>query len=585
MAFLGCPRHLGYWLCRALYRYNKRYWFLFIPGQEARERQLRLQKARSEARHNAKAHAMASRTKDNLKVFKPEETEDGDLLPSDVTKSRQADAKLQEKLQDTNYKKKLEEFEEKKRRLFNKNAGEGDGEQSIDSHSRDSSKNTSQSSSHSAKDREKKKDGKHGDPDSQRSSSSKDKHSRGQDSHRKDSKHDDRRRDDKHRSSKDKGEGHKVKHETETGDKDAGKSVKKKKPVVKRNGPPPMSFDQLLAVAQKNKEGDSTTASTESKIPKDKKNIDKGRPMTQEEKDRLARKKLPEYQKWLKEGGTRPDLPPMYRKKRRSGKVQNSNLTASTVNSDSDEDSGSDESQRKPHAPVSQKPEINSASSSETNSGKSLVQSASNHIQKNSEFLDKVKRHQEKLKQGAQNGKSFQQRETTQQRPKPEKSQQSSGVAKSVKGASNSEAVAEKRKLLKLKPGNSEVANTKAQPSNSPNLPPGKSAKTTPVNKSKDVKEQMTKPRKSVHVTSSSGSGDGSKKQKTAAAQDRMMKHSDNENVRAGGKPSKPERRSPERSMSAWDRVYGQIQKNNPRKGGSENTVESIECCLGLKVF
>ena len=82
---------------------------------------------------------------------------------------------------------------------------------------------------------------------------------------------------------------------------------KQKKPVIVRhanNAPPPMDFKAILAIAEKkSKEPSNSTALLT--IPKKKKE-DERRPMTQEEKDRMERRKTKEYQDWLKFGGKQP---------------------------------------------------------------------------------------------------------------------------------------------------------------------------------------------------------------------------------------------------------------------------------------
>ena len=75
--------------------------------------------------------------------------------------------------------------------------------------------------------------------------------------------------------------------------------------IPKKSLPPPMSFEQLLAIAQKNEPaaGNGTDASVPVS-PKPYKGPD--RPMTQEEKERETRRNTKEYQDWLKNGGPMP---------------------------------------------------------------------------------------------------------------------------------------------------------------------------------------------------------------------------------------------------------------------------------------
>ncbi|GFN76037.1 protein spt2 homolog [Plakobranchus ocellatus] len=81
-----------------------------------------------------------------------------------------------------------------------------------------------------------------------------------------------------------------------------------KKPVIVRHAgnsaPPPMDFKAIMAIAeQKSKEPPKPAGPL--KIPKKKKDEER-RPMTQEEKDRMERRKTKEYQDWLKFGGKAP---------------------------------------------------------------------------------------------------------------------------------------------------------------------------------------------------------------------------------------------------------------------------------------
>ncbi|GFS19293.1 protein SPT2 homolog [Elysia marginata] len=82
---------------------------------------------------------------------------------------------------------------------------------------------------------------------------------------------------------------------------------KPKKPVIVKhahNAPPPMNFQDILAIAEK-KSKEPVKPAALFNIPKKKKDEEK-RPMTQEEKDRMERRKTKEYQDWLKFGGKQP---------------------------------------------------------------------------------------------------------------------------------------------------------------------------------------------------------------------------------------------------------------------------------------
>ncbi|RUS91296.1 hypothetical protein EGW08_000910, partial [Elysia chlorotica] len=83
--------------------------------------------------------------------------------------------------------------------------------------------------------------------------------------------------------------------------------LKPKKPVIVRHAnraPPPMDFKAILAIAEK-KSAEPVNSAALLTIPKKKKD-EARRPMTQEEKDRMERRKTREYQDWLKYGGKQP---------------------------------------------------------------------------------------------------------------------------------------------------------------------------------------------------------------------------------------------------------------------------------------
>lgn len=82
------------------------------------------------------------------------------------------------------------------------------------------------------------------------------------------------------------------------------KGVKK---VVKKSQPPPMSFEQLMVLA-KQKQTEPIIDTQPVNVPK-KVSAEQERPMTQEEKDRLKRRETKEYQDWLKYGGSAPPAP------------------------------------------------------------------------------------------------------------------------------------------------------------------------------------------------------------------------------------------------------------------------------------
>lgn len=77
--------------------------------------------------------------------------------------------------------------------------------------------------------------------------------------------------------------------------------------VKKKSHRPPMSFEQLMALAQQ-KQAQPVIDKQPSSVPK-KTCTDQGRPMTQEEKERQKRRETKEYQDWLKYGGSAPSCP------------------------------------------------------------------------------------------------------------------------------------------------------------------------------------------------------------------------------------------------------------------------------------
>ena len=88
----------------------------------------------------------------------------------------------------------------------------------------------------------------------------------------------------------------------------ADKRVESKAKVKKKNHqPPPMSFEQLMALA-KQKQAEPVIDVQPADVSK-KMNTKQERPMTQEEKDRQKRRETREYQDWLKYGGVAPSAP------------------------------------------------------------------------------------------------------------------------------------------------------------------------------------------------------------------------------------------------------------------------------------
>jgi len=88
----------------------------------------------------------------------------------------------------------------------------------------------------------------------------------------------------------------------------ADKRVESMAKVKKKNHqPPPMSFEQLMALA-KQKQAEPVIDVQPADVTK-KMSTKQERPMTQEEKDRQKRRETKEYQDWLKYGGAAPSAP------------------------------------------------------------------------------------------------------------------------------------------------------------------------------------------------------------------------------------------------------------------------------------
>lgn len=85
------------------------------------------------------------------------------------------------------------------------------------------------------------------------------------------------------------------------------KVVESKAKVKKKNQPPPMSFQQLMSLAEQ-KQVEPVIDTQPNNVPK-KVCTAQERPMTQEEKDRQKRRGTKEYQDWLKYGGHAPSVP------------------------------------------------------------------------------------------------------------------------------------------------------------------------------------------------------------------------------------------------------------------------------------
>jgi len=88
----------------------------------------------------------------------------------------------------------------------------------------------------------------------------------------------------------------------------AGKDVESKVRVKKKTHPPPLNFEQLMALAQQ-KQAEPVVNTQPCSVPQKKVSVEQQRPMTQEEKDRQKRRETKEYQDWLKYGGPAPPAP------------------------------------------------------------------------------------------------------------------------------------------------------------------------------------------------------------------------------------------------------------------------------------
>lgn len=224
---------------------------------EDRKKKDTLLKARQEARHMKRAHAMATRTKDNLKVFSDEQLQQ---FKEDEERRLQKMKEAQERTKNF-----LKDIAEGRKPRPVKPAEDGD---------KPGAKSRTEKSKH--------KEG-----DSQ---------DRNSDSH----KHDKHKHKDSDKSKPDKDRGPK----SDLMKKNVKKEVK---PVRRPNQPPPMSFDQLLQMAQKKLEDPAAFNPTVASAKKqEEKKKEPDRPMTQEEKDRNERKKSQEYQRFLKHGGLPP---------------------------------------------------------------------------------------------------------------------------------------------------------------------------------------------------------------------------------------------------------------------------------------
>ena len=125
----------------------------------------------------------------------------------------------------------------------------------------------------------------------------------------------------------------------------ADKGVESKGKVKKKSHPPPMSFEQLMALANQ-KQAEPVIDVQPSTVPK-KVSTEHERPMTQEEKDRQKRRETKEYQDWLKYGGTPPTAPSSgkSRHQQRAGesyKSQRMTVSSKVSGNDSSDESDSE---------------------------------------------------------------------------------------------------------------------------------------------------------------------------------------------------------------------------------------------------
>ena len=126
-------------------------------------------------------------------------------------------------------------------------------------------------------------------------------------SHRKESSHRDST-DKSHRKDTSSSNSSARSHSKEPSFRESERKQEKKFKKPRRSAPPPMSFNELLKLAEQ--KSDSMPSVNPIKLPTKQKDPTEGRPMTQKEKDRLARTQSKEYQYWLKTGKRHPNMDP-----------------------------------------------------------------------------------------------------------------------------------------------------------------------------------------------------------------------------------------------------------------------------------
>ena len=130
--------------------------------------------------------------------------------------------------------------------------------------------------------------------------------------------------------------------------------VKKKK---KPQGPPPMSFDDILKLAQQKKgEPDKTDVKKTGNKKEPEKSKKPDRPMTKEEKERWERVNSKEYQDWIKYGKQRPEFCVNAKKKKNKTNSPGSKSGVSAISNEfvagSDVESSDEDNTREKAEPI-----------------------------------------------------------------------------------------------------------------------------------------------------------------------------------------------------------------------------------------
>ncbi|XP_013393625.1 protein SPT2 homolog, partial [Lingula anatina] len=230
---------------------------------EAKKKKEELLKARADARHNKKANAMARTTKDVPKTFNKEQLEEHRKMLQEKAKAMLSKPTTANSRQPKSAKEEKGEAEEADKNKSTKHRDDKSHENEKHVHG-----------SHKHKDIKRDRHDKHRDNHRQTHSNAKSNES--------------------------------IKNEKEVSNATEIKSSEVKVKPKRPPGPPPMNFQDLLKLASVKQHEPVKTA-----VPKEKsKKEAEARPMTQEEKDRLARTSTKEYQDWIKYGKPLPPQQP-----------------------------------------------------------------------------------------------------------------------------------------------------------------------------------------------------------------------------------------------------------------------------------